>query len=310
MTERVLWLEDLACLQSEVAGGKGASLGRMRAVGMPVPPAFVVGASALRDTLGSRGVLAEVQRLATSYGGGDDTVSPARIRELVLSAPPDPTLAEEIADAYTRLGDTSHVAVRSSACAEDGENASFAGQQETFLNVVGREAVLEKVVECWASFFSERAMFYRKSKGSLADMGMAVVVQRQLSSDKSGVMFTVDPIRQRRDQMVIEAAYGLGEALVSGLVTPDNYVARRDGTVKTVRVGRQDRMMVRAPEGGVATLELDENMATAQVLDDGEIERLVTIGRELEDAFGAPQDVEWAFEADELYVLQSRPVTA
>ena len=310
MTERVVWLEDLACLQSEVAGGKGASLGRMRAVGMPVPPAFVVGASALRDTLANRGILVEVQDLAMSYGGGDDIATPARIRELVLSAPPEEALAAEITDAYGRLGGTSHVAVRSSACAEDGESASFAGQQETFLNVVGNDSVLEKVVECWASFYSERAMFYRKSKGSLADIGMAVVVQRQLSSDKSGVMFTVDPIRQRRDQMVIEAAYGLGEALVSGLVTPDNYVARRDGTLKTVRVGRQDRMMVRAPEGGVATLELDEAMATAQVLDEGEIGRLVTIGRELEDAFGAPQDVEWAFEADELYVLQSRPVTA
>jgi pyruvate,water dikinase len=201
------------------------------------------------------------------------------------------------------------VAVRSSACAEDGDVASFAGQQETFLNVRGTDHVLQRVVECWASFFSERAIFYRRRKGSLADLGMAVVIQEQIGSEKSGVIFTTDPIRGRSDQMVIEAAFGLGEALVSGMVTPDNYVARRDGRLKKAHVGRQDQMIVRDAAGGTATLDLDPDVATRQVLDEEEIARLVEIGLRLEAEFGSPQDVEWAIEGEDLYVLQSRPIT-
>ncbi|MGH8941999.1 MAG: PEP/pyruvate-binding domain-containing protein, partial [Acidimicrobiia bacterium] len=125
----------------------------------------------------------------------------------------------------------------------------------------------------------------------------------------SGVMFTTDPIRQRSDQMVIEAGYGLGEALVSGLITPDNYVARRDGTLKKVRPGRQDQMTVRVAGGGTTTVRLDDETAGSQVLDEDEISQLVAVGLELEAAFGSPQDIEWAFEADRLYVLQSRPIT-
>ena len=138
---------------------------------------------------------------------------------------------------------------------------------------------------------------------------MAVVVQKQLTADKSGVLFTTDPIRQRRDQMVIEAAYGLGEAVVSGMVTPDNYVARRDGRLKKAHVGRQDSMIIRNGEGGTITVEVDEEMAVARVLDDDEIAQLVAVGLELESAFGAPQDIEWAFEDGGLFVLQSRPIT-
>jgi pyruvate,water dikinase len=152
-------------------------------------------------------------------------------------------------------------------------------------------------------------LFYRQSKGSLADLGMAVVVQKQLASEKSGVMFTTDPIRRRNDQMVIEAVFGLGESLVSGLITPDNYIARRDGRLKKERVARQDLMIVRDSEGGTTTTGLDEEMAVSSVLDAGEIARLVEVGVRLETAFGAPQDIEWAFAADELFVLQSRPIT-
>jgi pyruvate,water dikinase len=188
--------------------------------------------------------------------------------------------------------------------------ASFAGQQETFLNLVGTGAVLGGIVKCWASFFSERALFYRASKGSLADLGMAVVVQLQIAADKSGVMFTTDPIRQRADQMVIEAVFGLGEALVSGLATPDHYIARLSGAVKTARIGRQGQMIVRHVDGGTTVVDLDDETAAARVLTEDEIARLVTLGKQLEEAFGAPQDVEWSFEGDDLFVLQSRPITA
>lgn len=311
MTDHILSLDDAACHLTEVAGGKGASLGRMRAVGLPVPPGFVVTARALRDSLTNQGVLSRVTDLITSLETGMETSAVAEeIQEIVRAAPPWNDLAGEIEDAYERLGDDAFVAVRSSACAEDGEAASFAGQQESFLNVSGSKEVLESLVECWASFFSERALFYRQKKGSLADLGMAVVVQRQIASDKSGVMFTIDPIRQRNDQMILEAVFGLGEAVVSGLVTPDNYVVRRSGTLKRARIGHQTQMVVRKDDGGTRTIEIDEETAASQVLDEDEIARLVDIGLQLEDAFGKPLDIEWALEANELYVLQSRPITA
>lgn len=309
-TGRVVWLEEAECLLPEVAGGKGASLARMRTAGMPVPPGFVVTAPALRESLAESGTLDEVERLVASYGDGGGEGVAQQVHEIVTGALPGKVLADDIAAAYRTLGDAAFVAVRSSACAEDGEAASFAGQQETFLNVVGADQVMRKLVECWGSFFSERALFYRRSKGSLADLGMAVVVQKQLASDKSGVMFTIDPIRRRRDQMVIEAAFGLGEALVSGMVTPDHYVVRRDGRLKKATVGRQDRMIVRDVSGGTVTVALDEETARSQVLDEADLARLVSAGIELEEAFGSPQDVEWALEGEELFVLQSRPITA
>jgi pyruvate,water dikinase len=311
VTEYVVRLDDPECRRADIAGGKGASLSRMRAAGMPVPSGFVVTAAAMYDSFTVQGIVAEIASLARSSHAGPEIAGVARrIRELVTAAPRGDELMAEISQAYADLGRDAFVAVRSSACAEDGEAASFAGQQETFLNVVGSGAVLEKVVECWASFFSERALFYRHRKGSLADLGMAVVVQRQIASDISGVMFTVDPVRRRNDQMVIEAVLGLGEAVVSGLVTPDNYLARRDGRLKRSSVGRQDRMIVGDREGGTSTVELDEEAAASQVLDEADIARLVDMGVRLEEEFGSPQDIEWAFEGGELYVLQSRPITA
>lgn len=306
VTDQVLSLDDPQCHRTEVTGGKGSSLGRMRSAGMAVPPGFVITAAALETSLAMQGVLEEVRALS-SEAGAEGVLE--KIRQIVLDIPLSPQLADEISTAYAALGNDVFVAVRSSACAEDGETASFAGQQETFLNVHGIDQVLERVVDCWASFFSERAIFYRQRKGSLADLGMAVVVQQQVDSDKSGVMFTIDPIRGRTDQIVIEAALGLGEALVSGLITPDNYVARRDGRLKKAHVGRQERMVVRQADGGTRTLDLDPERANARVLDDEEIARLVQIGLELEAEFGSPQDVEWAYAGNELFVLQSRPIT-
>ena len=310
LTEDVIWLDDIECHRTELAGGKGASLGRMTGTGLPVPPGFVVTAGALSESLDRRGVLEKVRDLARSFESGAEGARVAsEIQEIVLSSPPSEELAEHISSAYQSLGPDVPVAVRSSACAEDGESASFAGQQETFLNVIGSENVLGGLVRCWASFFTERALFYRLNKGSLTDLRMAVVVQQQIAADKSGVIFTTDPIRQRSDQMVIEAGYGLGEALVSGLITPDNYVARRDGRLKKARLGQQDQMTVRVAGGGTTTVRLDDEMAGSQVLDEDEIARLVEVGLQLEAAFGSPQDIEWAYEADRLYVLQSRPIT-
>jgi pyruvate,water dikinase len=191
---------------------------------------------------------------------------------------------ELIAEQYAAL--TGLVAVRSSACAEDSEGASYAGQQETYLNVDGLDTVLHDVVACWLSFFADRAVFYRQEKGSLDDVAMAVVVQQMINSRKSGVLFTVDPVHGRKDRMVVEAAFGLGEQVVSGEVTPDHYVLDRQGVIKRSRIVSQ------------------------QVLQGAECAQLAQLGQHLARLHGRPQDIEWAFDADgALFLLQSRPVT-
>src|ERR687891_1288773 len=227
---KVLRFDHAACRDAAAAGGKGASLARMAELGLPVPSGFVVPADALAASLPDGGE--QLRGIAAS--------DPGRAPQLVQEAVIARELREQIERAYAELGDSDPpVAVRSSACAEDSEMASFAGQQETYLYVRGADRVLARVRDCWASFFSERAVFYRAQKGSLDDLGMAVVVQRMVAADVAGGVFTCGPGQRRRDRMVVEAVLGLGEAAVSGQVTPDHYVIKRDGTVKRAKVARQ-----------------------------------------------------------------------
>jgi len=285
---------DEACLDVSRAGGKGASLARMSALGLPVPPGFVVSADVLAAALPDAG---DALRAALPDAG--------RAQAIVAEAePPD-----EIGARYEALGDDAPVAVRSSACAEDSEAASYAGQQETYLHVRGREEVRDRVRDCWASFFSERAIFYRSRKGSLDDLGMAVVVQRMVRADVAGVLFTCDPVHHRHDRMVVEAVLGLGEAAVSGALTPDHYVLKRDGTLKRARVAPQPFALFPVEAGGVEERVLGDEGA-AQKLDEDRLRELARIGDDLERRLGGPQDIEWAIEGGELFVLQSRPVTA
>jgi pyruvate, water dikinase len=286
---------DEACLEVARAGGKGASLARMSALGLPVPPGFVVPAEALVAALPDGG--------AALRAALPDA---ARAREIVAAAEPPAA----IGGAYEELGGDPPVAVRSSASAEDSETASYAGQQETFLHVRGADAVRDRVRDCWASFFSERALFYRQRKGSLDDLGMAVVVQRMVEAEVAGVLFTCDPVQRRRDRMVVEAVLGLGEAAVSGRVTPDHYVLTRDGAVKRARVAVQPVAIVPRADGGTEERELDPDEGGAQKLGEDALRELARIGDDLERRLGRPQDIEWALADGELYVLQARPVTA
>src|SRR5438128_5292665 len=217
----VVWFEDAACRDVACAGGKGASLATMTGAGLPVPRGFVVPAAVLERSVDAE-LLRELAR------AGAHAAAEALVRE---SEPP----REAIVDAYEWLGG-GPVAVRSSACAEDSEAASYAGQQETYLNVLGAAEVCRRVVDCWASFFGGRALFYRARKGSLDDLRMAVVVQQMVEPEKSGVLLTVDPVQKRRDRMVVEAIFGLGEQVVSGEETPDHYVIDRDGLSKRERL--------------------------------------------------------------------------
>jgi pyruvate, water dikinase len=266
----VVWFRDERCRDVACAGGKGASLAAMTALGLQVPPGFVVPSWVLE-------LAVEGEQLRALLHNGERE----RAAELVRSAEPP---RGAIVEAYETLGG-GPVAVRSSACAEDSDAASYAGQQETYLNVNGAGDVCRRVVDCWASFFSERAVFYREHKGSLDDLRMAVVVQRMVAPVKSGVLFTVDPVQQRRDRMLVEAVFGLGEQVVSGDATPDHYVVDRGGELKR------------------------ERLVSGGVLTGRDLVVLADLGRLLEERFGCPQDVEWAIAGGELYVLQSRPVT-
>jgi pyruvate,water dikinase len=265
----VIWFEERDCLEVLLAGGKGASLASMAGQGLPVPPGFVVPSYVMEQCIDA----AKLRKLAMAK----DFAGAMQLVEETAS------VSDAVIQAYDKLG--GKVAVRSSASAEDSEAASYAGQQETYLNVIGAENVRRHIVDCWASFFSERALFYRNLKGSLEDLRMAVVVQRMVDADKAGVMFTVHPVTKRRDRMLIEAVFGLGEQVVSGEVTPDHYVVDRNGVAK-----KQD-----TPHGGVLTA--------------AELTELAGLANQLETHYGKPQDIEWAIHAQSVYLLQSRPVT-
>jgi pyruvate,water dikinase len=290
------------CLEVARVGGKGASLARMTSLGLPVPPGYVVPAGALADAMPDGGTeLLELARRQDADGA----------QALVRAVDLDPALREAVLQAYAELGDGDPpVAVRSSACAEDSEEASFAGQQETYLHVRGGDSLRARIRDCWASFFSERALFYRAQKGSLDDLGMAVVVQRMVQADLAGVLFTCDPVRKRSDRMVVEAVLGLGEAVVSGQVTPDHYVLKRDGSVKKAQVHEQPYAIVALPDGGVAEQPLDAEAGGARKASDEVLAELARIGDDLEQRLGRPQDIEWAVQDGEIFVLQARPVTA
>jgi len=287
----MLQFADPQCREVAQAGGKGASLARMTELGLPVPEGFVVPADVLATV-----VDAEALRAALP--------DHEKAQAIVAAA----EVPDAIVEAYAALGDDPPVAVRSSACAEDSDTASYAGQQETYLYVRGAEAVRDRVRDCWASFFSERAIFYRQKKGSLDDLGMAVVVQRMVRSDVAGVLFTCDPVRGRRDRMVVEAVLGLGEAAVSGQVTPDHYILKRDGTVRKAQVSQQPIAIVPVEAGGTEERELGDE-GGEQKLGEDQLRQLAKLGDDLEQRLGGPQDIEWALEGGSLYVLQARPVT-
>jgi phosphoenolpyruvate synthase/pyruvate phosphate dikinase len=282
----------------------------MLQAGFPVPDGFAVTTDAFRETLGSDlagRISRDLAALDTDDLAALEAAS-ARLRLVVETTPLPADVADAIRDAYAALGDDVPVAVRSSACAEDSESASFAGQQETYLHVRGPDEVRRRIRDCWASFFSERALFYREKKGSLDDLGMAVVVQRMVEADLAGVLFTCDPVAGRRDRMVVEAVLGLGEAVVSGAVTPDHYVLKRDGRVRKAQVHAQPYKIVAGEGGGVEERELGEEGEARKVTDDV-LAELARIGDDLEQRLGVPQDIEWAVQDGEIFVLQARPVT-
>jgi len=308
-------LSELRRSDVNFAGGKGANLGELTAAGLPVPAGFVVGAPAYAAFCDASGLREQLDALLSDVDveqTRDLDAASERARALVLEALIPDDLSVAIRAAYDRLGEGSAVAVRSSATAEDTASASFAGMNETFLNVHGADAVVDAVRRCWASLFGARSVYYRAKRGfGQADMDIAVVVQRQIASRRAGVMFTADPATSDRDRIVIEGAAGLGESVVSGQVTPDRFVvAKADLAVLSRDVHRKELAIEPAAGGGTTTRQLDAEEGGQPVLDDDEVVRVADLGRRVEQHYGEPQDTEWAFDADgELWLLQARPIT-
>ena len=309
---------ELSSADVPYAGGKGANLGQLTRAGLPVPPGFVVGAPAYAAFRHQTGLTERLDAVLAKLDVEDTTALQAaadEARRAVRESEMPPWLADAIGAAYERLaGDEADVpvAVRSSATAEDTASASFAGMNDTFLNVRGKDAVIDAVKRCWQSLFGARTVYYRGQRGfSQSDMDIAVVVQRQIASTRAGVMFTIDPATGEHDHLVIEGSFGLGESVVSGQVSPDRYVVEKSTTSILVRSVRPKELTIEAAaDGGTVTRVLDEEESRRPVLTDDEVLRLAELGMAIEREYGAPQDTEWAFSPEgRIWMLQSRPIT-
>lgn len=319
MTRSVVWFEEVGRDDLGLVGGKGANLGELTRAGIPVPPGFVVTADTYFHFITQNGLEPVIKKELFNLDVHDSRVlndRAARIRQRIIEAAMPAHIAADIREAYARLGE-GPVAVRSSATAEDLPEASFAGQQSTFLNVVGAENVVLAVQACWASLFEGRAIFYREEAGyDHTKVGLAVPVQRMVQSEKSGVMFTVEPVTSDATKITIEAVYGLGEGIVSGEISPDLYMVNKESLQIVSRtVVEQDRMIAQAAnsdgghEGANAWLEVAPELREAQKLSDEQIRELARIGRSVEEHYGSHQDIEWAYEGGQFYLTQARPVT-
>jgi phosphohistidine swiveling domain-containing protein len=303
----------------DLAGGKGANLGELSRAGFDVPPGFVITTAAYDLLLQENGLDSRIDELLADLdevGSASIASASQRIREMLQNAAMPAQVAAEVLPAFRRLGGGA-VAVRSSATAEDLPGAAFAGQQETFLNVQGEEALLEAVRACWASLWSERAVHYRlRHQIDQSAVRLAVVVQQMVPAGFAGVLFTANPLSGARDELVIDANPGLGEAVVSGLVTPDHFVVdRRSQRLKEQRPGRREVVVRLKAGGGTEQVAPVREEAEGTALPSPVVRKLAHLGIGIERHFGAPQDIEWAWARDStekgrVFILQARPMTA
>jgi len=295
-------------------GGKGANLGLLTAAGLPVPPGFCVTTDAFRRFV-------EGEALHPLFADLD-AVSPgdlsaaracgAALRDALTARPIPAELSEAIIAAWCIAGDQQAYAVRSSATAEDLPDASFAGQQDSYLQVIGEASLLDRVRACWASLYTDRAILYRLQNGIVhRDVALSVVVQKMVLPQASGILFTADPLTGQRQTVSIDAGFGLGETLVSGLVNADLYrVDKRDGRILEVRVGDKQLAILPLDGGGTRTEQLGDERRRSRVLTDEQARQLAALGTRIETLLGSPQDIEWCIEQDEIFIVQSRPITS
>lgn len=297
---------DLGCLDTQmlpVVGGKAANLGELIRAGFPVPAGFCITTAAYQQ------VAAHAFDSGALYAAPREKIA-ERARAAILASPVPAGVAEAVSRAYRALGDSVPVAVRSSATAEDLPWASFAGQQDTFLNIVGVDAVLDAMRRCWASLWTDRAVSYRTTNGiDHATVRLAVVVQQMVEAQVAGVLFTVDPVTGHRGHTVIDVSPGLGEAVVSGAVNPDHFVVEVTGAILERRLGDKRVVIHSLPGGGTERIARPAHAEQA-CLDDGRIRDLTALGQRVEAHYHAPQDIEWAVDAaGTLWLTQARPIT-
>ena len=314
----VVKFEDLNKSDIGIAGGKGANLGELTQAGIPVPPGFVVTAETYQKFMEDAGINDKVMDILDKIDINDTKALQAaaeEIKGIINSAPIPDDMILFITEAYNQLcqrvgEDDTDVAIRSSATAEDLPEASFAGQQDTFLHVSGNDEVIEYIRKCWASLFEARAIFYREENDfEHSKVYIAVVVQKMANADKAGVMFTVNP-STGEEIALIEGSWGLGEAVVSGDVTPDNYqVDKKDNEIINVTISDKKVMYTNDENGTSIKVDVPEDKRNERVLSDSELIQLTEMGKRVQAHYGEPMDTEWAFENGVLFLLQARPIT-
>lgn len=317
VAKTVVWFEEVTKGDIPTVGGKGANLGEMTNAHIPVPNGFIVTSQTYFDFLERTRLMDKIKALLQPVDINDSKVLQqiaAQVMKVVHDAAMPEETATAIKEAYRKLGE-GPVAVRSSATAEDLPDASFAGQQSTFLNIQGEDAVVEAVKECWASLFEARAIFYRVQQNfDHFKVGIAVPVQKMIQSSASGVMFTLEPVTSDRSKILIEAIFGLGEAIVGGEVKPDFYVIdKAKMAISLKKVSHQDWQLNRNPDKGNSNINIKSPIPPEkrdlQKITDEDILKLAKLGKQIEEHYKFPQDIEWAKEDGKLYILQTRPIT-
>lgn len=313
MSSFVLDFQEIEKVQLSLVGGKGLNLGALSNMqGIQVSEGFCVTTvgyqQAIEQNEAFQTSLQQLAKLKVEDRTQVGEIS-RKIRETIMAVEIPSDVEKEVTHYLSRFGDEHAYAVRSSATAEDLPHASFAGQQDTYLNVIGREAILQHIKKCWASLFTDRAVIYRMQNGfDHKQVSISVVVQRMVFPEASGILFTADPITSNRKVLSIDASFGLGEALVSGLVSADNYKVK-EGEIVDKMIATKKIAIYGRKEGGTETKQIASNQQTVQTLTDQQILQLARIGRQIEAYFGCPQDIEWCQANDTFYIVQSRPIT-
>jgi len=309
----VRWFKDIRLSDAPLVGGKGANLGELTAAKLPVPPGFVVTSDAYRFALESAKIaqpLEDLFRSVTASSTADLAALSTKAQAFITSIALPENVRDSILDAYRELGSNAIVAVRSSGTGEDSGDTSFAGMNATFTNVTGEDELLASVVKCWASLYGSRVISYRLTRAISEVPAMGVIVQEMVASERSGVMFTADPSTGDVGRIVIDAAFGQGEVVVSGEVECDTYILAKTGpTLIMARVGTKDFKLVRGPDGNDLHVDLTVEEGSKRVLSDEEAVALGRLGLAVEAHYGSPQDTEWAIADGNQYLVQSRPIT-
>ncbi|WP_163875595.1 phosphoenolpyruvate synthase [Paenibacillus favisporus] len=313
MSSMVLGFHEIEKSQLYLVGGKGLNLGELSKIdGIQVPEGFCITTAGYQKAIGQNETYhALLQQLTMLNADDRDQIGEIsrKIRQTITEAEIPSDVVEAVTHYLSRFGEEHAYAVRSSATAEDLPHASFAGQQDTYLNIIGVDAILQHISKCWASLFTDRAVIYRMQNGfNHRHIYLSVIIQKMVFPQASGILFTADPMSGNRKQLSIDASFGLGEALVSGLVSADNYKVQ-GGEILDKRIAAKTLAIYGQKEGGTETRQIDPAQQKAQTLTDQQIVELERIGRQVEAYFGQPQDIEWCLADNTFYIVQSRPIT-